>query len=104
MGDRPFSVEILPRAEKDLNDLHQSRDQAVREILKLEENPYLGHVLKGSLGGARALEFNLKGGGAYRAVYTVIEQDMVCIIFIVGAHEGIYKRAERRYAALRTAR
>jgi mRNA-degrading endonuclease RelE of RelBE toxin-antitoxin system len=46
------------------------------------------------------LEFNLKGGGAYRAVYTIVDNKRICIIFVVGAHENTYKMAERRYAAL----
>ena len=55
-------IEILPRAEKDLKALKQNRDQATREILKLENNPRLGHTLTGSLRGTRSLEFNLEGG------------------------------------------
>jgi mRNA-degrading endonuclease RelE of RelBE toxin-antitoxin system len=61
-------VEILPKAEKDLKKLKQYQAQVTREILKLEDNPRLGHTLTGSLRGTRSLEFNLKGGGAYRAV------------------------------------
>jgi mRNA-degrading endonuclease RelE of RelBE toxin-antitoxin system len=91
----------LRKAEKDLDDLKQHRDQAVREILKLESNPSLGHSLSGSLRGARALEFNLKGGGAYRAVYTVVEDGRICVVFIVGPHENIYKKAERRWSAVK---
>ena len=96
-----YDVEILPRAEKDLRELKQHAGQAVRELLKLENDPLLGHALKGSLRGARALEFNLKGGGAYRAVYTVVDEDRVCIVFLVGPHENVYKKAKRRYAALK---
>jgi addiction module RelE/StbE family toxin len=95
-----YEVDILPKAEKDLKDLKQDEPQAIDEILKLEENPLLGHPLKGSLRQARALEFNLKGGGAYRAVYTIVDKDRVCIVFLVGSHENIYKKAERRYAAV----
>ncbi len=61
-----FEIEILPKAEKDLDDLKHHRDQAVGAILQLEDNPLLGNTFFGSLRGARALEFNLKGGGAYR--------------------------------------
>jgi mRNA-degrading endonuclease RelE of RelBE toxin-antitoxin system len=51
-GDR-HEIEILPRAEKDLESLKQNQAQAIREILKLEEPPRLGHTLKGSLRGTR---------------------------------------------------
>ena len=96
-----YQVELLPRVEKDLKALKQNQAQAVREILRLEENPRLGHTLAGSLRGTRSLEFNLKGGGAYRAVYAILDDQRVCIVFLVGAHENIYKEAERRWAAVR---
>jgi len=94
-------VEILPRAEKDLKALKQNRDQATREILKLEDNPRLGHTLTGSLRGTRSLEFNLKGGGAYRAVYTILDDRRICVVFLVGPHENIYQEAERRWDSVR---
>jgi mRNA-degrading endonuclease RelE of RelBE toxin-antitoxin system len=96
-----FEVEILRQAEKDLDALRSRRDEAVREILKLENDPDLGHRLSGSLHGARSLEFNLKGSGAYRAVYAVIDERRICIVFIVGPHENIYKRAERRWESVK---
>ncbi|KRT35096.1 hypothetical protein HMPREF1705_04759 [Acetomicrobium hydrogeniformans ATCC BAA-1850] len=37
-------------------------EEAVREILTLKQNPYLGNQLKGSLLGVRALEFSLESG------------------------------------------
>lgn len=57
--------------------------------------------MAGSLRGARALEFNLKGSGAYRAVYVVLEDERVCLVFIIGPHENIYRTATRRYEALK---
>jgi mRNA-degrading endonuclease RelE of RelBE toxin-antitoxin system len=98
---RRFAVELLRQAENDLDALKNHRAEAVREILRLEENPELGHLLSGSLRGTRSLEFNLKGSGAYRAVYTVVDERYVCIVFIVGPHENIYKKAERRWAAVK---
>ncbi len=96
-----YQIEVLPRAEKDIKALKHHSAQATREILKLEKNPWLGHPLTGSLRGTRSLEFNLKGGGAYRAVYTVIDKRRICVVFLVGPHENIYKVAERRWAAVR---
>ncbi len=100
MSDR-YRVTLHRRAEKDIDALKQHRAAAVRELLKLEENPILGHVLAGSLRGARSLEFTLKGSGAYRAVYVVDDVDRVCVVFIVGSHENIYKRAERRWESIK---
>jgi mRNA-degrading endonuclease RelE of RelBE toxin-antitoxin system len=99
MSDR-HGIELTRQAAKDLDDLKHDRDRAVRELERLRDDPHAGHTLRGSLRGARALEFSLKGGGAYRAVYTVLDAERVCIIFVVGPHENIYKLAERRWAAL----
>jgi mRNA-degrading endonuclease RelE of RelBE toxin-antitoxin system len=96
-----YEVEILPRAEKDLQALRNHRAQAIRELLKLEGDPLLGHTLTGSLRGTRSLEFNLKGSGAFRAVYTVLDNERVCVVFLVGPHENIYKEAQRRWDAVK---
>jgi mRNA-degrading endonuclease RelE of RelBE toxin-antitoxin system len=88
-------------AEKDLRKLKGHTADATRALAQLEHDPARGHTLAGSLNGARALEFNLKGSGAYRAVYVVLDDDCVCIVFIVGPHENIYVKAERRYKALK---
>lgn len=96
-----YTVALTRQAENDLKDLRPWTKQAMTEILRLEQEPRRGHTLSGSLRGARALEFTLKGGGAYRAVYTILDEDRVCLVFIVGPHENIYDKAQRRYDALR---
>jgi mRNA-degrading endonuclease RelE of RelBE toxin-antitoxin system len=95
-----FAIELTGQAEKDLKRLRPWTEQVTRALLVLEESPYRGHALTGSLRGARSLEFILKGGGAYRAIYVVLEADALCLVFMVGPHENIYERAERRAAAL----
>ena len=95
MPDERIAVQLTRQAEKDLDKLKHDREGAVREISKLEGNPFLGHPLTGSLREARALSFTLKGGGACRAVYVVYEST-TCILFILGSHENIYKRALSR--------
>lgn len=99
MSDR-YGIELTRNAEKDLDGLRHDRERAVHELERLQGDPYAGHALRGSLKGARSLEFSLRGGGAYRAVYTIVDDKRLCIIFVVGAHENIYRLAERRYAAL----
>lgn len=103
MPTKRSEVELTAQAEKDLARLRPWTDQATRAILRLEDDPYLGHSLTGSLKGARSLEFSLKGSGVYRAVYVVLDDSRVCLVFIVGPHENIYDKAERRVAALKRA-
>ena len=83
MTSSAFTIELTREAEKDLDRLRGHRDRVTR-----------------SLRGARSLEFSLPGG-AYRAVYIVLDEERICIIFIIGSHENVYKRAERRYQALK---
>ena len=65
-------IELTRKAEKDLDDLKQDRDRVVRKLERLRENPQAGHMLTGSLRGTRALEFKLKGGGAWCVVRTAV--------------------------------
>ncbi len=95
-----FEVRLTRNAEKDLLRLRDLTERATKEILALKENPYKGHLLKSSLRGTRALEFSLKGV-AYRAAYVALEEEKVCLVFMVGPHEGFYEKAERRAKALR---
>jgi len=96
-----YRVKLTRPAEKDLAALKHLESTALTELLSLEENHELGHLLSGSLKGARALEFNLKGSGAYRAIYAVDPDLLECVVFILGPHENIYKKAERRWASLK---
>lgn len=90
MTTGPYTVELVRDAEKDLKRLHPWIALVSRHLLRLENEPMAGHPLSGNLHGTRSLEFNLRGSGAYRAVYVVL---------IVGPHENIYARAKRRYRA-----
>lgn len=101
--NKRYLVTLTRGAEKDLRKLRQHRDQIAEELGKLEENPQAGHPLSGSLHNLRALEFTVKGSGAFRAVYGIIDADAVCLLVIVGPHENIYDRAQSRVDALRKA-
>jgi mRNA-degrading endonuclease RelE of RelBE toxin-antitoxin system len=101
MERKGYRVELTEQAEKDLTRLRPFVAEATRALLALETDPLRGHTLTGSLRGTRSLEFSLKGSGVCRAVYVVLDDEHVCLIFIVGTHENIYAKAERRAAALR---
>ncbi len=103
MASERYDVQLTRQAQKDLERLRPWTDRATQALLVLEGDPRRGHTLRDSLRGARSLEFSLPGG-AHRAVYVVLEAEGVCLVFIVGPHEGIYDKAERRWAALRRAR
>ena len=96
-----FEVEFTRHAEKDRKALRAWNADLLRHLAQLETNPEAGHLLKGALRGCRSLEFNLKGSGAYRAVYIADPTRQVCTIFLIGPHENIYREAERRVHSLR---
>lgn len=96
----PFELRLTRNAEKDLLGLRGLTERATKEVLVLKQDPYKGHPLKGSLRGVRALEFSLEGV-AYRAAYVVLEEERVCLVFMVSPHEGFCRKAARRAKALR---
>jgi len=97
--DSSFQVHLTRNAEKDLLRLRELMPKAVEQILTLKQDPLKGHPLKGSLAGVRSLEFSLVGV-AYRATYAVQPEDSVCLVFLVGPHEGFYEKAQRRAKGL----
>ncbi|CAN5710216.1 hypothetical protein BH09CHL1_BH09CHL1_36740 [soil metagenome] len=101
MTNDQFRIELWPDAEKDLK-RHRTHAQTIRENLKkLEADPNKGHRLTGKLSGARSLEFNVKGSGAFRAIYVALPNQTICLVFILGPHENIYSRAESRWEAIK---
>jgi len=92
-------------AEKDLDKLAKMNPIAhragVRALVKLETDADAGHVLSGTLSPCRALEFNVQGSGAWRADYVVLEDERVCLAFLIAPHENVYREAESRWIDLR---
>lgn len=101
--NRRYHVQLTNGAKKDLKKLRSHREQIEEVLGQLEENPLAGHALQGVLNDLRSLEFTVKGSGAFRAIYGVLDEDTICLVVIVGPHENIYERAERRVKALRAA-
>ncbi len=100
MPSEKYGVELTRQAQKDLVRLRGWTERATRELRVLQSDPNSGHPLKGSLRGARGLEFSLPGG-EYRAVYVALEEEKVCLVFLIGPHEGVYEKAARRLDGLR---
>jgi len=86
---------VTKAAEKDLDGLEPYRKRVVSELRALEGDPHKGHTLHGKLREYRALEFSLPGG-VCRAVYKVKNDQKVCLLVVVGYHEGIYEIAALR--------
>jgi len=95
MPNNTYTVHITKTVEEDLKDFDSYRQKAIDEILVLENNPLAGHSLKGNLKGLRSLEFSLPGG-VCRAIYKIMDDKRTCLIVIVGYHENIYEKAQRR--------
>ena len=95
-----FTVELTRQAEKDLKKYRAHRARVIAELSSLEQTPFAGHTLAGSLRGVRSLEFSLPDG-AHRAGYYVMVDDQVCLVFAIGPRENFYKEAQRRYDAIR---
>ena len=100
--NKTYSIEITKSVESDLNDLKSNRDLAVNKLLTLEKNPTKkGSPLKGNLKGLYSYKFNLPGSGAYRAIYYLKKDKLICLIILVGSRENIYYKAQRRYLSLK---
>lgn len=95
-----YEVRLTRAVVKDLKRLRAHADAIAKVVDQLRTNPAAGHPLRSSLAGVRSLEFTPQESGAGRAAYIVLTEHRVCLVFIIGPHEGFYERAERRAAAL----
>ena len=95
-----WEVRLTRRAQKDMKTLRNDLEQALRCIAVLETDPLRGDVLKGTLREARSLHFALKGGGQYRAIYVILDDRSICLVFLIAPRENIYDEAKRRLSAL----
>ncbi len=101
MSGSPFDVHLTREADRDLRKLQQWSDEIEELLFGLGDDPYQGEVLAGSLRGVRSLHFSLKGSGAYRAAYVVLDEDEVVLIFMIASRENFYSEATRRFQTLR---
>lgn len=99
MANGKYRVELTTRAQRDLRKLSHDLDNVLQHISALESDPHCGERLSGPLRDAWSLHFSLKGSGEYRAIY-VVEDDCVCLVFLVAARENIYREAVKRFKSL----
>lgn len=99
MVNKKYSVHVTKSVEDDLKDFGTLKNKVIQEILQLESNPFAGHTLKGKLKGLRSLEFSLPGGEC-RTIYKIKDDFQICLVIIIGYHENIYEKAQRRVESL----
>jgi mRNA-degrading endonuclease RelE of RelBE toxin-antitoxin system len=99
MDSEQYSVHLTSHAQKDLEALKGLRPKMEAALRRLETDPAAGHTLGGALHSVRSLEVSLPGG-AYRAAYAVLPEQRVCLVLIIGPHEGFYQRAVRRVQSI----
>lgn len=100
MSSERYQVVLTSRAQKDLKKLRHDLKNALNQIAALEVDPFKGDELKGTLRDARSLHFSLRGGGQYRAVYMILDEETICLVFLIAARENVYEEAERRFRSL----
>ena len=100
MTDSPYDVQLTRSADRDLRKLRQWTDEIEETLLSLGVDPYQGDPLAGSLSGVRSLHFSLRGSGAYRAAYLVLEDEKVVLVFMIASRENFYSEATRRFQSL----
>ncbi|MDO8566678.1 MAG: type II toxin-antitoxin system RelE/ParE family toxin [bacterium] len=74
---------------------------SVREVLfeetaVLEQNPYIGEKLSGSLSFLHSFHFSVSGI-AYRAVYTVDEEKKEITFHLAGVRDNFYEKVKRLF-------
>jgi len=97
-----YSVQTTKAVEDDLDNLKHLKEQAIKKLLVLEEDPKnKTSPLSGNLKGLHGYKFNLSGAGAYRAVLQIKGKSKICLLIIVGPRENLYQKAARRVEALK---
>jgi len=91
-----YRVEVTKAAEDDLDELKHLREEAVKKLLDLEDNPAdKTSILSGNLKGLKSYKFNLPDG-AYRAFLKIYKDESVCLLILIGPGENLYRIAARR--------
>lgn len=100
MSPEIYRVSLTRAALKDLKSYRGEAATVKARLDTLKSDPLAGHALAGSLSGVRSLAFSLRGSGQHRALYVYRELIGKSIVFLIGPHENIYDRGERRFKLL----
>ena len=100
MSPETFQVVLTRAALKDLRSYRGDAATVKARLEILKSDPMAGHLLTGSLSGVRSLSFALRGSGQHRALYVFREMTGRSIVFLLGPHENVYDRGERRFKLL----
>jgi hypothetical protein len=100
MSPEHFRVALTRTALKDLKSYRSDAAVVKARLDVLKSDPLAGHALTGSLAGVRSLSFSLRGSGQHRALYVFRELSGRSVVFMIGPHENIYDRGERRFKLL----
>lgn len=102
MSERRWTVQRTRGTDKDIARQRAHTTKILTALTILEIQPLKGHALTGKLQGARSLGFSVPGT-QFRALYVIYAELRLCLVFMVGPHENIYRDAETRYANLAAA-
>jgi len=82
-----WKVKIHRKAYQELERIHPKyKNQILKKIHALAENPYVGEKLHGEWQGFRKIRV-----GDYRIVYTVEEEVKILFIVKIGHRKDVYK-------------
>jgi len=82
-----YQLILLKKAEKDLNRvIKKHKPQIIKVLFNLQENPFLGKMLKG-----RFIGFHSFRIWPYRIIYKIDKKKSVVLVIRIGHRQGIYK-------------
>jgi hypothetical protein len=100
MSPDNYRVGLTQAALKDLKSYRGDAPTVKSRLDILKSDPLAGHALAGGLSSVRSLAFSLRGSGQHRALYVYRELSGKSIVFLIGPHENVYDRGERRFKLL----
>jgi mRNA-degrading endonuclease RelE of RelBE toxin-antitoxin system len=92
-----YRIYITPSARKEAKKLPKHvREAAVQTTRVLENDPYAGERLTGSLHMLYSLHFS-NGGSQYRIAYSVDQERSLVMVHLIHARENFYEKLKRLF-------